>query len=78
VRKGLVVADDIHGFHAEMKLMYTAGKRWLLPTRGVATNALCKDGKDSCYNQIKAMAEKGGFDLKLSSDGREFEFIKRL
>jgi len=74
--KGLLIADDLPGFHAEMTGIVTAGKKGLLPVRGVTTNKMCRDGSASCFNQLSEMARRGGYELKLAPDGRSFEFIK--
>ncbi|QDV48208.1 hypothetical protein Enr17x_02190 [Gimesia fumaroli] len=74
--KGLLVADDLPGFHAEMTAVATAGEKGLLPIRGVTTNKMCRDGSSSCFNQLSEMAKRGGYELKVGPDGRSFEFIK--
>lgn len=75
--KGLLIAEDMPGFHAEITGIATAGEKGLLPTRGVATNKMCMDGPDSCYEQLKNLAERSGYELRLSSDKRSFEFVRR-
>ena len=75
-QRGLLVADDLPGFHGELTGMATAGERGLLPTRGVTTNKMCRDGAYSCFDQLTEMARRGGYELRLSPDGRSFDFIK--
>jgi len=75
--RGLLVADDIPGFHAEMTGIVTAGEKHLLPTRGVVSGRMCNDVPQSCYSQLRAMASRGGYEMKLSKDGKSFSFIKR-
>jgi hypothetical protein len=53
------------------------GEHGLLPTRGVATNKVCKDEVNSCFEQLTKMAAKGGYELRLGKDERFFEFIKK-
>ena len=59
------------GFHAEINGLWTAGDMELVPTRGVSTTGMCSD----CSSQISEMAERGGFELQLSSDGKSFQFV---
>jgi hypothetical protein len=76
--KGLLIAEDMAGFHAEISGVYTAGQNGLLPTRGVVTNQMCKYGADNCYSQLSEMAAKGGYELRLLDNGRAFEFVKKV
>lgn len=75
-QKGLLIAEDMPGFHAEITGIATAGEQGLVPTRGVVTNKMCIDGTDSCYQQLSNMAKRGGYELRLSPDRRSFEFVK--
>jgi hypothetical protein len=75
-QKGLLIAEDMPGFHAEITGVATAGERGLLPTRGVVTNKMCMDGADSCFEQLTNMAKRNGYELRLSPDRRSFEFVK--
>ena len=75
-QKGLLIADDMPGFHAEMTGVVTAGKRGLRPTRGVTTNKMCRGDATSCFEQFSEMARRGGYELRLNPDGRSFQFLK--
>jgi hypothetical protein len=59
-QKGLLLADDMPGFHAEITGVVTAGDRGLLPTRGVVTNKMCIDGPDSCFRTTLQDRRGGG------------------
>lgn len=41
----------------------------------MANNRVCRDGANSCATQLGNLAEEGGFQFRLSPDGRSFEFI---
>jgi len=74
-QRGLVVADDLPGFHAEITGVFDAGRRGLTPTRGVTSNQVCRSGQNNCASQLSNLAGEGGFGFRLSPDGRSFEFI---
>jgi YD repeat-containing protein len=73
-KRGLLVADDMKGFHAEITALSEAGRRGLVPTRGVTSIRMCIDGDNSCLSQLTRLAQEGGFVLEVSPDRRSFAF----
>ncbi len=73
---GLSIAGDAPGIHAEVKGVFAAGDQGLIPTRGVVTNKMCIDGPNNCFEQLTNMAKEGGYELRIGSDRRSFEFVK--
>jgi len=70
--RGLLVARDLPGVHAELTGIATAGERGLLPTRGVATSRVCNSGPANCAEQMTDILRGRRYELRLSPDRRSF------
>lgn len=68
--RGLLIADDLPGFHGEITGVATAGQQELLPMRGISTNRMCRDGANRCFSQLSEMAGRGTFRLRLTPWGQ--------
>jgi hypothetical protein len=71
--KGLLVAADYPEAHAEITAFVDACKRNSRPTRGVISNGMCPD----CYQELREIALRNGYELKLSRDRKSFWFNKK-
>lgn len=58
--KGILVADDLPGFHAEITAMSHVGDHGFVPSHGVTTNRICNTGLCHCEGQLHELAECGG------------------
>ncbi len=75
--RGLLIADDWPGIHAELTAISFAGTEGLIPTRGVLTSQMCDEGENNCFDQICEWLAESEFALRLDSGKKEFDIIRR-